>query len=155
MSLRVYVETSVVSYLTSFPSRDILVATHQQLTHVWWTSRTRFELFVSEAVLAEASSGDPAAAERRMAAVASLPILQITHEVEDLARHFLVAGALPPKAFVDALHVAAAAVHRMDFLLTWNCAHIANAQIRGKLEALCRNRAHQPPMICTPQELLA
>jgi hypothetical protein len=79
--------------------------------------------------------------------------LIITGDVDDLATRFVEAGALPPNAFVDVLHVAAAAIHRMDFLLTWNCAHIANAQIRGKLEALCRTLGLQPPMICTPQEL--
>ena len=153
MSLRVYIETSVVSYLTSFPSRDIVVAAHQQITHAWWAGRTRFDLYVSEAVLAEAGGGDPSAAGRRLSAVAGVPVLTITGEVEALANHFVEKGALPPKAFVDALHVAAAAIHRMDFLLTWNCTHIANAQIRGRLEALCRTLGLQPPMICTPQEL--
>ena len=82
-----------------------------------------------------------------------VPVLTITDEVQDLANHFVEQGALPPKAFVDAVHVAAAAIHRMDFLLTWNCTHIANAQIRGRLETVCRTLGLQPPMICTPQEL--
>ena len=150
---KVYLETSVVSYLTSQPSRDIVLAAHQQITHSWWATRARFDLYVSEAVLAEAGGGDPSAAARRMAILASLPVLSITNEVAELANHFIEVGALPQKAFVDAVHVAAAATHGMDFLLTWNCKHIANAVIRGRLEALCRNRNLQPPMICTPEEL--
>src|SRR5512140_2650874 len=130
MPPRVYIETSVVSYLTSLPSRDIVVAAHQQVTHAWWATRERYDLYVSEVVLAEAGSGDPLAAERRLSALANLPILMITGGVGNLAGHFVNEGALPRKAFVDALHVAAAAVHGMDYLLTWNCAHIANAQIR-------------------------
>jgi hypothetical protein len=80
-------------------------------------------------------------------------VLSISNEVAGLATHFIEVGALPQKAFVDAVHVAAAATHGMDFLLTWNCKHIANAIIRGKLESLCRTRNLQPPMICTPEEL--
>jgi hypothetical protein len=151
---KVYIETSVVSYLTSQPSRDIVLAAHQQITHAWWATRARFDLYVSEAVLAEASGGDPAAASRRLSILASLPVLSIGNEVAGLPTHFIEVGALPQKAFVDAVHVAAAATHGMDFLLTWNCKHIANATIRGRLESLCRTRNLQPPMICTLEELL-
>ena len=153
MPPKVYIETSVVSYLTSLPSRDIVVAAHQQITHAWWATRERYDLYVSEAVLTEAGGGDPLAAERRLSALANVPVLMITGEVGDLAACFVDEGALPRKAFVDALHVAAAAVHRMDFLLTWNCAHIANARIRASLESLCRCHGLCPPMICTPEEL--
>ena len=155
MPPKVYIETSVVGYLTSLPSRDIVVAAHQQITHAWWAAKARYDLFVSEAVVAEAGGGDPSAAERRLLALTNIPILTITGEVGDLAGRFVDAGALPRKAFVDALHVAAAAIHGMDFLLTWNCTHIANANIRARLESLCRLRGLQPPMICTPEELLA
>jgi hypothetical protein len=153
MSTKVYIETSVVSYLTSFPSRDIVVAAHQQITHAWWATRERYDLYVSEAVLAEAGGGDPLAAERRLSALANVPVLMITGEVGNLAARFVDDGALPRKAFVDALHVAAAAVHGMDFLLTWNCAHIANARIRARLESSCRWHGLRPPMICTPEEI--
>lgn len=155
MASKVYVETSVVSYLTAFPSRDIVVAAHQQITHQWWAARDKFELYVSEAVLAEASAGDPSAAARRMASVAALPVLAISNEAADLAARLVEAGILPRKAFVDALHVAAAAVHGMDFLLTWNCTHIANARVRAKVEERCRSLGLQPPIICTPEELQA
>ena len=155
MSPKVYIETSVVSYLTSLPSRDIVVAAHQQITHAWWATRARYELYVSEAVLAEAGGGDPRSAERRLSVLTDVAILRITSDVGDLASRFVDAGALPRKAFVDALHVAAAAIHGMDFLLTWNCTHIANAQIRAWLESLCRSHGLQPPTICTPEELQA
>lgn len=153
MGAKVYIETSVVSYLTALPSRDLVVAAHQQLTHAWWTTKDAFELYVSEAVLAEAGAGDPSAAARRLAAVGALPVLAINNEAADLAAHLVEAGILPRKAFVDALHVAAAAVHGMDFLLTWNCAHIANARVRAKVEEQCRSLGLQPPTICTPEEL--
>jgi predicted nucleic acid-binding protein len=153
MSPRVYIETSVVSYLTSFPSRDIVVAAHQQITHAWWATRERYDLYVSEAVLAEAGGGDSLAARRRLSALADVPVLMITGEVGDLAARFVDDGALQRKAFVDALHVAAAAVHGMDYLLTWNCAHIANAKIRARLGSLCRWHGLRPPMICTPEEI--
>lgn len=129
---QVYVETSVVSYLTAFPSRDIVVAAHQQITHAWWATKDKFELYVSEAVLAEAGAGDPSAAARRLAIAAALPVLAISNEAADLAARLVEAGILPRKAFVDALHVAAAAVHGMEFLLTWNCSHIANARVRAR-----------------------
>jgi predicted nucleic acid-binding protein len=155
MPPKVYIETSVVSYLTSLPSRDIVVAAHQQITHAWWATRERYALYVSEAVLAEAGGGDPLAAERRLSALADVPVLMITGEVGNLAARFVDEGALPRKAFVDALHVATAAVHGMDYVLTWNCAHIANAKIRARLGPLCRWHGLRPPMICTPEELQA
>jgi len=123
MPPKVYIETSVVSYLASLPSRDIVVAAHQQITQAWWAGRDKYDVYVSEAVLAEAAGGDPLAAERRLSALAKVPVLIITGDVGNLASRFVDDGALPRKAFVDALHVAAAAIHRMDFLLTWNCAH--------------------------------
>lgn len=154
MAPKVYVETSVISYLTSLPSRNVLAAAHQQITHAWWAARDRFALHISEAVLAEAASGDSGAAGRRVAALAGIPVLAVNQKVLELAAHFLQMGALPEKAEVDAVHVAAAAIHGMDFLVTWNCSHIANAVIRAKLEVLCRTFRLEPPTICTPEELL-
>jgi hypothetical protein len=118
-----------------------------------WATKERYDLYVSEAVLAEAGGGDPLAAGRRLSALANVPVLMITGEVGNLAARFVDDGALPRRAFVDALHVAAAALHGMDFLLTWNCAHIANSRIRASLESLCRWHSLRPPMICTPEEL--
>jgi hypothetical protein len=153
VSSSVYLETSIVSYLTSLPSRDLITAAHQELTRMWWSTRGRFELFISQAVLSEAAAGDPEAAARRLGAVGGIPILEVTPAVLALARDFLRSGAVPPKAFIDGVHVAAAALHGIDYLLTWNCRHIANAAIRSKLEESCRNHGFHPPVICTPEEL--
>ena len=150
---KVFLETSVISYLTASPSRDIVHAAHQQLTREWWDKRSRFDLYVSQAVLREAARGDANAAARRLAALEGLPVLAITGEVSDLAEYFLAASALPAKAALDAIHIAVAVVNGMDYLLTWNCSHIANATIRGKIEQLCREAGLQPPIICTPEEL--
>jgi hypothetical protein len=150
---RVYVETSVISYLTALPSRDLLVAAHQQVTRDWWSSRTRFDLFVSDAVLQEVERGDGAAAARRLAALDGIPVLSATLSAQALATEFLRAAAMPSKAAIDAVHVAIAATHGVDFLITWNCTHIANAAVRGKIEAVCRDAGFRPPAICTPLEL--
>ncbi len=153
MKPRVYVETSVISYLAAMPSRDVVTLAHQQLTFEWWSESGRFDLYVSDAVLAEAARGDPAAAARRVAVLQDLPVLEVTREVSELAGRFLNAGVLPAAALVDAVHVAAAVVHGMDYLLTWNCAHIANAAVRASLERACREYGFEPPIICTPEEL--
>lgn len=153
MKPRVYLETSVVSYLTALPSRDLVRAAHQQITVEWWATREAFELFVSEAVLVEARMGDPEAAARRVAALDGLPLLAATREAQSLATALVAGAAIPRKAAIDAVHVAVATVHGMSFLLTWNCAHIANAVMRPRIEAVCRRGGYEPPTICTPEEL--
>ena len=152
--LKVYLETSVISYVTALPSRDLIVAAHQQITRDWWSNRQRFELLISDAVLEEIARGDHAAARRRIVAVEGLAILSATSSAQSLARGFLQAAAMPPKAAIDAAHVAIAATHGADFLLTWNCTHIANAAIREKIDAVCRSAGFRSPVICTPLELL-
>jgi predicted nucleic acid-binding protein len=151
---RVYIETSVLSYLTARLSRDLLQAAHQQITNEWWASRERFELFVSEAVLEEARRGDPEAAARRIAASRGLPALPANEAARSLARNLLAESVMPAKAAVDAAHVAIATVHGVHFLLTWNCAHIANAVMRERIEDVCRRVGYRPPVICTPEELM-
>jgi hypothetical protein len=151
---RVYVETSVLSYLTSWPSRDLVKAAHQGVTIEWWARRERFDLFVSEAVLAEIGRGDPEAARLRLAAAGGLPALTATTDAQVLASALLSAAAMPAKAAMDAIHVAIATVHGMNFLLTWNCTHIANAVMRESIEEVCRRQGFKPPIICTPEELI-
>ena len=150
---KVYVETSVVSYLTAVPSRDLIRAAHQELTIEWWEHRDRFELYAGEAVMQEAAAGHPEPAARRLAALAECILLAVNQSVVDVAAALLRANALPAKAMVDAIHVAAAAVHGIDYLLTWNCKHIANATMRGIIERTCREAGFEPPTICTPEEL--
>jgi len=136
---KTYVETSVVSYLTAMPSRDIVVAAQQQVTMDWWSSRSAYALFASDFVLDEAGRGDPLAAARRMSALVGIDLLETTVEAVQLADMLVKKGGLPAKARVDALHVAIATVHGMEFLLTWNCKHIANAVFRGKIIEICRD----------------
>ena len=150
---RVYLETSVLSYLTALPSRDIVRAAHQHITIEWWARRDSFDLYVSEAVLAEARRGDPVAAARRLNAAEGLSILSASVEAQALAAELLAAAAMPAKAAIDAAHVAIAAVHGAHYLLTWSCTHIANAAMRPKIEEVCRGAGLLPPVICTPEEL--
>lgn len=153
MKPRVYVETTIPSYLTAWPSRDLLRAAHQQVTREWWDRRAGFELFVSPLVLVECQAGDPLAAAERLAAVAGLPLLDQTGEVAALAEALARAVPIPPRAGADAVHIATAAFHGMHYLLTWNCTHIANVTLRPRIEAACRAAGCEPPLICTPQEL--
>jgi len=154
MKRRVYLETTVPSYLTSRPSRDLVIAGHQQITREWWEMRRHaFRLYVSQLVVDEVSAGDPVAARERLKVIQPIP-LDITPDVAALASNILDSGTIPRKAATDAAHIAIAAVHGMDFLVTWNCVHIANAAIAKALVALCRDHACECPVICTPEELL-
>ena len=154
MKAKVYVETSVISYLTARPNNDIRAMANQNVTIEWWeTQRLNFDLFISEFVVAEASIGDPDAVQRRLAAIADIMELQATEEVRVLGQQLIRCNALPENAEVDAYHVAIATVNGIDYLLTWNCAHIANAHTRPRIEAACRALGYEPPIICTPQEL--
>jgi predicted nucleic acid-binding protein len=154
MKPKLYVETSIVSYLTARPSHDLIRAAHQQITRDWWDTRSSFDLYVSQFVLDEASGGDPMAAELRASALRDVVVLELVPEVGDLARELLRQGGMPRSARVDAVHVAVSAVHGLDYLLTWNCAHIANATMRRKIEGICRGAGFEPPIICTPVELV-
>lgn len=152
---RVYVETTIVSYLTARPSRDVVIAGHQAVTHDWWnTRRANYELCVSELVLDEAEAGDPLAAQARLHVLQPMLVLETTIEAFELAEELLRAGALPRKAAGDALHIAVAAAKAIPYLLTWNCRHLANATMRPVIEAVCVAQGLKAPIICTPEELL-
>lgn len=149
----VYVETSIISYLAARPSRDIIAAGHQQITHEWWARSNDFSLHASALVLREASAGDHAAASARLEWLQGISIAAITPEAEALSERLILQTALPAKAEADALHIATAAYHRIDFLLTWNCKHIANAIRRPLIERVCREYGFDAPILCTPEEL--
>src|SRR5262245_51101389 len=118
----VYLETSFISYLVARPSRDVIVAGHQQTTLEWWDNRrSHFECSVSQVVIAEVSAGDLAEIQKRLAIISGLPVLKATEEAEALAQAIMAAGMLPPDAVRAAAHVAVAATHSIDYLLTWNC----------------------------------
>ena len=155
MADRVYIETTVVSYLTARASRDVIIAGHQQVTHEWWdTRRSDYELCVSQLVLDEAGAGDLQAAQERLALLHPMLVLETTEAALDIAKGLIHAGALPTKAADDALHIAIAASKAIPFLLTWNCRHLANAAMRPVIEEVCSTSGFRAPIICTPEELL-
>ncbi len=151
----VYLETTFISYLVARASRDVIVAGHQQTTHDWWENRRgQFACSISQVVIDEASLGDPAEVQKRLAVIADLPTLKVSEDAEGLTKAIMAAGMLPPHAFPDAAHVAVSAVHAIDYLLTWNCKHLANAQIARRIAAVCAKLGHRMPIICTPEELM-
>src|SRR5438874_2100133 len=153
MASSLYLDTSVIGYVASRLSRDVLTLAHQQLTREWWSAhRNRFELHVSELVLYEANQGDPEAARERLQVLQGLPVLRITQEARALADQIFNVTQLPDKAASDALHLALSAVNGMDFLATWNCTHIANAVVLKVVNRVCRDHGYEPPIVCTPEE---
>ncbi len=155
MKESVYIETSVVSYLTGRPSRDMVVAAHQELTRQWWDTRASgFEIVVSELVREESSGGDANASCRRMAVIENIPVLKANDAALALAERFVSQSLVPQEFAADALHIAVAAVNGIDYLLTWNCKHLANAVRRQKIEALVDEAGYACPVICTPEELM-
>jgi len=154
MKRKVYIETSVISYLTARPSKTILGAAHQQLTQSWWETRFEYELLVSSAVWRECLRGDPDAAQRRLAALEGIAVLTVTEEMISLAEAFITQRLIPAKAIEDALHIAIATLHHVDFLLTWNCRHIANPLIQEGIAEYLEQRGLFLPIICTPEELI-
>lgn len=152
---RVYLETTVLSYLVAAPSRDPAVRAHQVVTEQWWThARERFEVVISIVTLNEASAGDPQMARARRDLVAGLPAIPVTEEAEQLASYLVNSGVLPSKALGDALHLAAATANGIEYLVIWNLKHLAGAIVRRRLENTLRSRGYDPPTICPPEELL-
>lgn len=155
MPQRIYIETTIPSYLTGWPSRDVVRAAHQQITRQWWETRRKdFDLVVSQLVLDECAAGDAMAADARLEELGGIPVLAATEPVAKLAAILVQALSLPAKAINDAVHIAITAVHGVEYLLTWNCTHIANAALRGQIVAACLSAGFQPPIIATPEELL-
>jgi hypothetical protein len=147
----IYLETSVVSYLAAPISRDLLTAAKQQVTQEWWNlSRHRYELYVSDLVEQEAARGDPAQAQQRLSLMHGVVRLSTNQDAENLAGEFLRRSSLPAHALADATHIALATVFAVDFLLTWNCRHIANPHILKKLTAIAASEGYELPMVCTP-----
>ena len=148
-------ETTIISYLAARPSRDLLIRAHQEATHRWWRTRRKdFRVFVSPFVIDECRGGDATVARRRLQLLRRVPLLAISDSVRHVAEVLLDREAVPRVAEVDSLHIALAAVHGMDYLLTWNCKHIANATKRLEIEEICREQGFEPPVICTPDETL-
>ena len=155
MKPKVYIETTIISYLAARPSRDLIVAAHQQLTHQWWdTSRASYDLWTSQEVIGECAKGDPAAAQQRLEVLAKIALAEIGASALDLAREFVESGAIPQEAAEDALHLGIAVTNGMEYLLTWNCRHLANARMRSQIDEVCERMGYKPIIICNPEELL-
>ena len=144
-----------MSYLTARPSRDVVVAGHQQVTREWWENRRLgFSVYISPLVLHEAQDGDPEAARLRLAAIEAVQVLDVTEAAVVLGEVLVARDVIARRSAADALHISIAAVHGMDYLLTWNMSHIANAELRPQIEAVCRGEGYEPPILCTPEELM-
>lgn len=155
MKPKVYIETSIISYLTANRSRDVLINANQILAQEWQDNhRRQFDLYISKLVVDEAGQGDEFMAEKRLDLIESIPFLDINEDVILLAEAIIKAKILPVKAVADISHIAVASVHEVDFLLTLNCRHIANAFIFRRIEKICREFNYEPPIVCTPQEIL-
>lgn len=155
MKPSVYLETTAVSYLCARPSRDLIIAAQQEITRLWWETRLpRYRIVISDFVIREAMAGDKQAAEKRLSSLRFFPLLDISIEVEKLAELFLLKGLVPRKNLIDAFHISVSAVHRVDYLVTWNCSHIANAEMRAAISFACDEMGFRCPVICTPQELM-
>jgi len=154
MKPRIYLETTIPSFLTARSSNNLILVGEQEITRQWWeTRRDDFEILVSELVLEECRKGDAEAAARRLAVISSLDVLQIDEEVIKLTDAIMKSGIIPAKAAADAAHIALASRHGIDYLLTWNCRHIANAEIIRQIAAAVRQSGYELPVICTPREL--
>lgn len=155
MKQRIYIETSIISYLAGKPSRDIIVAGYQQITHDWWDNRaSQFDLFSSELVFQESKSGDSITAKKRLSYIEDIPFLELNTEAVNLAQIILKKKVLPKKAGDDSLHIAIATIYGLDYLLTWNCKHIANAEIQKNITRICFEEGYEMPTISTPLELM-
>jgi len=155
MKPSVYIETTVVSYLTARLSKNLIVAAHQQITDEWWeTRRHLFDIFASQLVVREASAGDKEQVNKRLNTLKSMKLLEITENALSLSALLIEKGGIPKEAPEDALHISIAVVNGIDYLLSWNCKHIVNAKMRSKINQICLSNGYDSIIICTPEELM-
>jgi predicted nucleic acid-binding protein len=154
MRKSVYIESSIIGFLTALPSRDVVKAARQAITNDWWNAwRSDSDLFISQSVLNEISQGDALAAEKRLAAVSGIKVLSTNLLAEQLALDLVKHGLVPQGSAEDALHIAVAAANGMTFLLTWNFRHINNAATKGRIAKFIESRGYVSPMLCSPEGL--
>ena len=154
MATSVYIESSVISYLTARASRDLVSAARQTITQEWWDNgRSLFDVYISALVEEEISSGDPFAAQQRLDAVSTIPSLDISSDAQKIAESLLFSQAVPKNSSEDALHIGIAAANGIDFLLTWNFEHINNAQTKARIEEIIEQHDLICPVLCSPEEL--
>lgn len=155
MKPTVYIESTIISYLTARPSRDLIVAAHQQITVGWWEDvRPKVDGFISPFVNQEISRGASEAAQKRIEAVEDLLVLEINDEIQELAEKYFAGLEIPEKARLDAAHLAVAVWHKVDYLLSWNCRHIVSGRVKKSLEEINATLNLKTPVLCTPEELM-
>ncbi|MCG6870141.1 MAG: type II toxin-antitoxin system VapC family toxin [Gammaproteobacteria bacterium] len=155
MKPKIYLETSIISYYTARPNRDLVIAARQEITHEMWSVlQDEFDIYISALVIQEASRGDKEAARKRLSAISGIPVLELTAQAQELAKLLIAANAIPANAEEDALHIAVASLNGMEFLLTWNFSHINNAFKKARIIKVIEDRAFVPPEICSPDGLL-
>ncbi|MDA1055083.1 MAG: type II toxin-antitoxin system VapC family toxin [Planctomycetota bacterium] len=151
----VYIETTVVGHIAGRIHRDPLVVARQQITRDWWRDDApNYIVFISQLVLDECSDGDPLAAAERLEIVKDVDLIESSDEVDTLADALIAGRAVPASEPRDAFHIAISAVNGVNYLMTWNFKHIANASLRSRIEQVCRDAGFEPPIICTPDELM-
>ena len=155
MKPTVYIESTIISYLVAKPSRDLIVAAHQQLTTEWWDLiRPEVECFVSPFVIQEISAGDEEAANKRVELIKDIPVLELNQEIQKLAQQYFDSLDIPEKARLDASHLAVGVWHEIDYLLSWNCKHIVSGRVKKVLEKINSQLDIKTPVLCTPEELM-
>jgi hypothetical protein len=154
MKQKVYIETSVVSYLSGRLARDVVIVGRQEITREVWPLLTeRFDCYISALVREEIERGDPEAAGSRLAVLAGMAALATSDEARDLAKAMIQNGLMPSRFAEDALHIAIAALNGMDYVLTWNFRHLNNVQTKVKIESFLEGYGYEPPLVCSPEEL--
>lgn len=155
MKKKAYIETSIVSYFTARPSRDLVIAARQEITHeLWQVLQKQYEIYISALVIQEASRGDENAADKRLSVLSHIPVLEISRDARYLAKGLIADHAIPSEYEEDALHIATASTSGMDVLLTWNFSHINNAFTKAKIVKSIEYHGYEPPIICSPEELI-
>jgi len=155
MEQKVYLETSIISYYAARPSRDLVIAARQEITHeIWPVLQDNYELYISALVIQEASRGDKEAAKKQLEAISDIPVLEITQNVQEVAQSLINENAVSLEFEEDALHIAVASINGMDFLLTWNFSHLNNVFKKAKIIKAIEKQGFIPPEICSPDEFL-
>ena len=152
---KVYLESSVISFYANRRSKDLVVAAYQEISVDWWENELhKYQPYVSQFVVEEISRGDSRAAQNRMDAIKTFPLLELPEEVFDLAQRYLKEIQIPRKAQLDAFHISAAVVNGMGYILSWNFHHIANVFVKQKIQRINESLVVETPIICTPEELI-
>ena len=152
----IYLEPTVISYLTARTTSDPIKLAQQLASKEWWNNhRHKCDIFISNVVLDEIREGDPAAAQMRMALAQTLSLLQSNAETDRLSAALIALHAIPDNHKEDADHIAIASIYPIEYLVTWNQKHILNVSMRDRILSIISDKGYTPPRLVTPAELLA